>query len=117
MKTIRPIGTRTNARGDTRDAGSRVRHLSYNPTCVPRPTVSERASAPDPTRWIRSPRDRVLALIVVTLIGRLILALTVGLGVDESYQVSVSRPLSLSYFEHPPLAFWIPGVIGRSPAA
>ena len=86
-------------------------HLSYNPTCVPRPSVSERASTPDPARWIRSPRDRVLALIVVTLIGRLILALTIGLGIDESYQVSVSRPLSLSYFEHPPLAFWIPGVI------
>jgi 4-amino-4-deoxy-L-arabinose transferase-like glycosyltransferase len=61
---------------------------------------------------MRSPGGRVLVVIVVTLIGRLILAGTIGLGVDESYQVSVSRPLSLSYFEHPPLAFWIPGVVG-----
>jgi hypothetical protein len=112
MKTIRSIDTSTNARGDTRDAGSRLRHQSYNPTCVPRQNASERTYAADPTRWFRSPRDRVLVLIVVTLIGRLILAGSIGLGVDESYQVSVSRPLSLSYFEHPPLAFWIPGVIG-----
>jgi len=54
----------------------------------------------------------VLLLIVVTMVGRLVLAGAIGLGVDESYQVSVSRPLSLSYFEHPPLAFWIPGVVG-----
>jgi hypothetical protein len=53
----------------------------------------------------------VLLIIVATLIGRLILASTIGLGVDESYQVSVSRPLSLSYFEHPPLAFWMPGIV------
>ncbi|HLB08053.1 MAG TPA: glycosyltransferase family 39 protein, partial [Gemmatimonadaceae bacterium] len=112
LETIRSIDTSTNTRGDTRDAGSRLRHLSYNPTCVPRQNATGSTPAADPARWIRSPRDRVLVLILVTLIGRLILALTIGLGVDESYQVTVSRPLSLSYFEHPPLAFWIPGVIG-----
>jgi 4-amino-4-deoxy-L-arabinose transferase-like glycosyltransferase len=53
----------------------------------------------------------VLLIILASLIGRVILAATIGLGVDESYQVSVSRPLSLSYFEHPPLAFWIPGIV------
>lgn len=112
MKSFRSISTSINARGGASDTGSRLRHLSYDPKCVPRQNTTETNDAGDPTRWIRSPRDRVLVLIVVTLIGRLILASTIGLGVDESYQVSVSRPLSLSYFEHPPLAFWIPGVVG-----
>lgn len=35
------------------------------------------------------------------------LATAIGLGVDESYAVAVARPVSLSYFDHPPLAFWI----------
>ena len=61
--------------------------------------------------WNHAPRDYVLLIILASLIGRVILAATIGLGVDESYQVSVSRPLSLSYFEHPPLAFWIPGIV------
>ncbi len=39
------------------------------------------------------------------------LASTIGLGVDESYQAAVSRPLSLSYFDHPPLSFWMPGIV------
>jgi hypothetical protein len=62
--------------------------------------------------WMRSPRALVLGIIIAGVVGRLVLAQAVGLGVDESYAVSVSRPLSLSYFEHPPLSFWIPGVIG-----
>jgi len=49
----------------------------------------------------------VLTLIVATALVRVALAATLGLGVDESYAVSVSRPLSLGYFDHPPLHFWI----------
>jgi hypothetical protein len=49
----------------------------------------------------------VLALIIVGALARLILAATLGLGVDESYVVAVSRVFSLSYFDHPPLHFWL----------
>jgi len=63
----------------------------------------------------RTPRPRrlVLATIVIGTAARLLLAATIGLGVDESYAVTVARGLSLSYFDHPPLSFWIPGVLAR----
>jgi 4-amino-4-deoxy-L-arabinose transferase-like glycosyltransferase len=53
----------------------------------------------------------VLQIIGITAVARLLLAATLGLGVDESYAVSVARPLSLGYFDHPPLHFWIAGAM------
>ena len=111
MMSFRSIGTRISARSRATAAASRLRHLPYDPLCVGRPRAIEPEPAASAARWSHSPRDDVLLIIITTLIGRIILASTIGLGVDESYQVSVSRPLSLSYFEHPPLAFWIPGVV------
>ncbi len=55
----------------------------------------------------------VLLLVAVGILLRLVLAWTIGLGVDESYAVSVSRGLSLSYFDHPPISFWIPGALAK----
>jgi 4-amino-4-deoxy-L-arabinose transferase-like glycosyltransferase len=52
-------------------------------------------------------RRQVVWLIVVGIAVRLGLAAMVGLGVDESYMVAVARRVSLSYFDHPPLAFWL----------
>ena len=49
----------------------------------------------------------MILLIVVTAVARLAIAAVIGLGVDESYTVSNARHLSLSYFDHPPLSFWI----------
>ena len=49
----------------------------------------------------------VVALIVVTLPLRLLFAVLYGLGVDESYMVAAGRQLQLSYFDHPPLAWWL----------
>lgn len=40
---------------------------------------------------------------------RFVIAATVGYGVDESYAVAIARHFSLSYFDHPPLMFWIAG--------
>ena len=40
---------------------------------------------------------------------RFIIAATVGYGVDESYAVAIARQFSWSYFDHPPLLFWIIG--------
>ncbi|HEY2378547.1 MAG TPA: glycosyltransferase family 39 protein [Gemmatimonadaceae bacterium] len=47
--------------------------------------------------------------MAVSLVARLVLAAVLGLGVDESYEVVLSRVPSLGYFDHPPLSFWIPG--------
>ena len=44
---------------------------------------------------------------------RFLVAGSTGLGVDESYAVAVARQLSLSYFDHPPLHFWIAGVMAK----
>jgi 4-amino-4-deoxy-L-arabinose transferase-like glycosyltransferase len=38
---------------------------------------------------------------------RLALAAVLGLGVDEAYTLSVSHDLDLSYYDHPPLQYWI----------
>jgi 4-amino-4-deoxy-L-arabinose transferase-like glycosyltransferase len=55
----------------------------------------------------------LLTLIVLSALGRLLLAAGLGLSVDESYTVAISRRLALSYFDHPPLHVWIVGVWAR----
>jgi 4-amino-4-deoxy-L-arabinose transferase-like glycosyltransferase len=56
---------------------------------------------------------QVLAIIALGALLRFVLASTVGLGVDESYAVAVARQFSPSYFDHPPLHFWLAGGIAR----
>jgi hypothetical protein len=50
-----------------------------------------------------TPLAAVLAVIALFTVARLILAGTIGMGVDEAYTVGVAHDLSLSYFDHPPL--------------
>ena len=53
---------------------------------------------------------RWLAVLVgVTLVARLVLAATLGLGVDEAYTVATARTWALSSFDHPPMAWWLAG--------
>jgi len=54
---------------------------------------------------------RVLLIIAAGTVLRLLAGAAIGLSVDEAYEVSVARPLSASYFDHPPLSFWIPGAV------
>ncbi len=61
--------------------------------------------APAGARWTAERRTLVLILAVLAL--RFIFAATTGLGTDESYTVATSRVLTLSTFDHPPLAWWI----------
>lgn len=58
-------------------------------------------------------RRLVLYLALGGAAMRIALAPVIGLSVDESYAVVMSRHLALSYFDHPPLLFWIPGVMAR----
>ena len=95
MMSFRSIGSEMSARARASETSSRLGRPLHDPLRVHREQASERTQR-ESAAWSRSPRDYVLLVILATLIGRLILAATIGLGVDESYQVSVSRPLSLS---------------------
>ena len=46
-------------------------------------------------------------IILAGLLIRLILAAGLGFGVDEAYTLAVSRHFQLSWFDHPPVAFWL----------
>ncbi|WP_366657160.1 glycosyltransferase family 39 protein [Fodinicurvata sp. EGI_FJ10296] len=54
-----------------------------------------------------SPTAAMAAILAIGTIMRIVNAASIGLGVDESYVTTVSRTLSLSYFDHPPLHYWI----------
>jgi 4-amino-4-deoxy-L-arabinose transferase-like glycosyltransferase len=62
------------------------------------------------------PGEDRLALAILTgfFFARLLFAFAIGLGVDESYTVAISRGLSLSYFDHPPLHLWIAHFAARA---
>jgi 4-amino-4-deoxy-L-arabinose transferase-like glycosyltransferase len=48
-----------------------------------------------------------LAILAGFFVARLGFAFALGLGVDESYTIAISRRLDLSYFDHPPLHLWL----------
>jgi len=57
---------------------------------------------------IQSSADSAALLIIaVSTAVRLVLAAVLGLGVDEAYTLSVAHDLNLSYYDHPPLQYWI----------
>ncbi len=55
----------------------------------------------------RSITTAVLAVICTSLLLRIYGAAVLGLGVDESYALAVSRVPTLSFFDHPPLGFML----------
>jgi hypothetical protein len=58
-------------------------------------------------------RTVVIAVLAVGAMLRFLVAEATGLGVDESYAVAVARQFSLSYFDHPPLHFWLAGTMAK----
>ena len=56
---------------------------------------------------LNTPSGGVALLVLTTLLARLAFASALGLGIDESYMVAAGRTLQLSYFDHPPLAWWM----------
>jgi 4-amino-4-deoxy-L-arabinose transferase-like glycosyltransferase len=55
----------------------------------------------------KTPSGTVAALILATFLARLAFAAALGLGIDESYMVAAGRKLQISYFDHPPIAWWM----------
>ena len=56
-------------------------------------------------------RRAVLLLVAVATLLRLVLAALIDLGLDEAYALAVSRQFQLSWFDHPPMIFWIAGAM------
>jgi len=52
-------------------------------------------------------RDKALAITVAFLLLKLAICPFVGLGANEAYALAGGRLFSLSYFDHPPLHFWL----------
>ena len=48
-----------------------------------------------------------LKIIAGGLFARIIVASLIGFGVDKSYTLAVTRGFQLSWFDHPPVAFWM----------
>lgn len=56
---------------------------------------------------LRRPAVQAAVLTLAFVAFRLAVFGVIGLGVDESYSITIARPWSLSYFDHPPLHQWI----------
>lgn len=53
------------------------------------------------------PSGMATMFIVIGTLLRLFAAVLVGLGIDESYQVTCARQFHWSFFDHPPMSFWM----------
>ncbi len=65
------------------------------------------ARAPSAALDWRSPPVAALAITLAFVVLRLISASFMGLGTDESYSIAVARDLHASYFDHPPMHYWV----------
>ena len=71
------------------------------------PFLGESRATRAAAAWLKAPAGRVGLLIAATFLARLAFAAAFGLGVDESYMVVAGRKPQLSYFDHPPVAWWL----------
>lgn len=76
-------------------------------SAAPRDTGASQPEHAGRGAWISTPQQAVLVLIAATALLRLLLGASLGLGIDESYTVATGRHPQLSYFDHPPLAWWL----------
>jgi 4-amino-4-deoxy-L-arabinose transferase-like glycosyltransferase len=56
---------------------------------------------------------RAAAILLLATAIRLILAASMGLGIDESYMVAAAHRFHLSYFDHPGMSWWMELAIQR----
>ena len=59
-----------------------------------------------------SPRHIAVAIVLAFTVVRLLWAYSIGFGIDESYTIGQARFLALSYFDHPPLHYWMTHAAG-----
>lgn len=86
-----------------------------NPSLTGEPEVRLVPKAADNRRWLArgvaavspDPARATLILICVAALLRIAFGAMLGLGIDESYVVATARVPQLSYFDHPPLVWWL----------
>lgn len=54
-----------------------------------------------------SSQNLALAITLTFVLLRLLASIYTGLGTNEAYAIASGRAMSLSYFDHPPLHFWL----------
>ncbi|MDD2876245.1 MAG: glycosyltransferase family 39 protein [Acidiphilium sp.] len=54
-----------------------------------------------------SPTVRAALIIAAATLIRVLFAACMGLGIDESYMVAAAHTYQLSYFDHPPISWWM----------
>jgi 4-amino-4-deoxy-L-arabinose transferase-like glycosyltransferase len=59
------------------------------------------------------PATQATLIILAALLIRLLFAAGMGLGIDESYMVSAAHTYQLSYFDHPPISWFMELTIQR----
>lgn len=52
----------------------------------------------------------LIAILSISLLFRTILAGITPVFTDEAYAIAVGRSFSLSFFDHPPMGFWLPAL-------
>ncbi len=60
-------------------------------------------------------RDRQILwrIVIYAFVFKLLIAIILPLGVDEAYATAVARQFSLSFFDHPPVSFWLPVIFAN----
>ena len=58
----------------------------------------------DADPWTR----RAALLLALGMVLKIAIAATFPLGVDEAYMIGAARQISWSYYDHPPVGFWLP---------
>ena len=91
---------------NSKNSGTLARTGRLEAICRP-PRERARERVGTAVAWLKTPAGGVAVLILATLLARLLFAAALGLGIDESYMVAAGRKLQLSYFDHPPIAWWM----------
>ncbi len=74
---------------------------------IPKPAVNRSWLARGVDAVSPNPARATLILICVSALLRVAFGAMLGLGIDESYVVATARVPQLSYFDHPPLVWWL----------
>ncbi len=82
--------------------GPEPRHTLKHSDATPHSDSSLAGIVPQAVRW-------TLVVIAVATMLRLAVAALLPLGEDEAYAIGIARQFSLSYYDHPPLHFWLVG--------
>lgn len=71
------------------------------------PAPAQGNAAANPVDLRQDAAGAALTITLAFVVLRVIAAWFMGLGTDESYSIAVARDLHASYFDHPPMHYWL----------